>query len=405
MCRGGGEIEGLADSECSFELRPATVADYELYVSFFPDLSMPASLLLPFDTWQRDLAPSTYFLVNTAGAKSPGGDAERNGTSDGAPLAYVFVETLRDSAFIRHIVVHREKRRQGMGTKLMRALAARLAAAGCRQWRLNVFPSNTAAVRLYSRLGLSPVHSGNCLLIPWKTLLLRSQKCPAPCNDEKAGAASLECNAGPCAGQERCCGSPRDDGSSSMCCAGRLSGGQTEADGQLRDDSVNWSGLERVRVDEIEVEEEEQLERGMGLPLGMLQRFRELTGTLLAKAMVTMDEDAGGGSNSESRAHCEKGPEDFGAEDPRTRGTDKNASRVIGLAVYQESYGGFKVFRASSPEVADKLLEWFGVLGGNDGICTLLVEACGGVVQWLKAMGATTRYKTVHMAGNVPKIT
>ncbi|CAI5516225.1 unnamed protein product [Closterium sp. Naga37s-1] len=168
MGRGGGEIESTADAECSLELRPATVADYEHYVSFFPDLSMPPSLLLPFDTWQRDLAPSTYFLVSTAGAKAPGGDAELNGPSDGAPLAYVYVETLRDSAFIRHIVVHREKRRQGMGTKLMQALAARLAAAGCRQWRLNVFPSNTAAVRLYSRLGLSPVHSGSCLLILWK---------------------------------------------------------------------------------------------------------------------------------------------------------------------------------------------------------------------------------------------
>ncbi|CAI5994091.1 unnamed protein product [Closterium sp. NIES-64] len=352
---------------------------------------MPPSLLLPFDTWQRDLAPSTYFLVSTAGAKAPGGDAELNGPSDGAPLAYVYVETLRDSAFIRHIVVHREKRRQGMGTKLMQALAARLAAAGCRQWRLNVFPSNTAAVRLYSRLGLSPVHSGSCLLILWKTLLLRYQKCSVPCNDEKAVEASLECKAGSCAGKDRCGGSPKDDGSSSMCRAGRMSGERTEPDGQLREDSGDGSGIERVRVGEIEVEEEEQVEREMGLPLGMLQRFRALTGTVLAKAM--------------EHCECEEGPEDSGVNDPRTRGIDENALRVVGLAVYQESYGGFKVFRASSPAVAEKLLEWFGVqLGCNDGVCTLLVEACDDVVQWLKAMGATTRYETLQMVGNVQKI-
>ncbi|CAI7865200.1 unnamed protein product [Closterium sp. NIES-53] len=107
MGRGGGETGSTADAECSFELRPATVTDYEHYVSFFPELSVPASLLLPFDTWQRDLAPSTYFLVETPGAKAPRSDAQGNGTSDGPPLAYVYVETLQDSAFIRQLVVHR----------------------------------------------------------------------------------------------------------------------------------------------------------------------------------------------------------------------------------------------------------------------------------------------------------
>ncbi|GJP73655.1 hypothetical protein CLOP_g4350 [Closterium sp. NIES-67] len=397
MGRGGGESESRAGTECSLELRPATADDYEHYVTFFPELSLPASLLLPFDTWQRDLAPSTYFLAASGGDGLAGGDGESVAKSDCAPLAYVYVETLRDTGFIRHLVVHPGRRRQGMGTKLMRAVAARLAAAGCGQWRLNVFPSNTAAIRLYSHLGLSPLHSGTCLQISWERLASLPQEHPVSCNEKQARAVSLECEGESCAGENGRCGGGR---ASMLCCEGRSLEEGTGPDRQLG----GWkdSGCERVTVGGIEAGEEEQVEREMGLPLGLLQRMRALKGTLLAKAVATRD---AGGCGAVSRAQCEGvgGIENSNAKCRCSSVTDEDDFRVLGLACYQEGYGGFKIFRASSPALAQQLLQWFDQqLPGKIGTCTLLVEASGGAVEWLKAMGATTKYNVIQMAGNVP---
>jgi [ribosomal protein S18]-alanine N-acetyltransferase len=54
------------------------------------------------------------------------------------------------------VAVHPDVRRQGIGAALLHALLAWAAQNGARHLSLEVRPSNTAALRLYERLGLRP---------------------------------------------------------------------------------------------------------------------------------------------------------------------------------------------------------------------------------------------------------
>jgi ribosomal-protein-alanine N-acetyltransferase len=72
---------------------------------------------------------------------------------DGALLGYVIASRYVDAWHVMNVAVDPESRRNGVGTALLRRLFELTAGEGRRGYTLEVRVSNTAAIRLYERLG------------------------------------------------------------------------------------------------------------------------------------------------------------------------------------------------------------------------------------------------------------
>ena len=71
--------------------------------------------------------------------------------------AYIFLRILLDEAHIMKIAVAPERRRQGLATRLTEEALAHARRSGCCRSILEVRKSNTAAIRLYNRLGFETI--------------------------------------------------------------------------------------------------------------------------------------------------------------------------------------------------------------------------------------------------------
>jgi ribosomal protein S18 acetylase RimI-like enzyme len=118
-------------------MRPARPDDYTAFLHFWSELGL---LQAPptAEQWQARFAPSTMFL-----------EAE---TGELAAYALCFPYGARGD--VRQIVVDPAWRRRGVGRRIMDEVAARLRAAGCRDWRLEVRADNTGAIALYESVGM-----------------------------------------------------------------------------------------------------------------------------------------------------------------------------------------------------------------------------------------------------------
>ncbi|WP_437683583.1 N-acetyltransferase family protein [Sorangium sp. So ce131] len=129
--------------------RPATPADYDRYARLFPELG--ADQAVPSrDRWERALAKDTLLFEE-----------------DGAVIAYAYAQPLRETGYVRNVVVTRAHRGRGVGGAVMRAVAAHLRARGCSRWCLNVVPDNTAAVRLYRGAGMEQAYTSTSFRFTW----------------------------------------------------------------------------------------------------------------------------------------------------------------------------------------------------------------------------------------------
>jgi len=117
--------------------------DYAAFVQFWHELGLDDHPPHPRDQWDEHLCPSTLFL-----------EAE-----DGRLAAYGLSFPFGDRGDVRQIVVGSAFRRQGVGRQIMAAVAARLRAAGCTNWRLEVRAENAAAIALYRSVGMEVVHA------------------------------------------------------------------------------------------------------------------------------------------------------------------------------------------------------------------------------------------------------
>jgi ribosomal protein S18 acetylase RimI-like enzyme len=134
-------------------IRRATANDYGAYVVLLRELGVddptPSS-----ERFAADLAPSILIY-------------ER----DGAPIGYVSYDKLAANGYIRNLVVAPGARGAGIGAALMTAAASRLRARGVTSaWHLNVKADNTAAIRLYERLGMRAEHRSVALRFAWANL-------------------------------------------------------------------------------------------------------------------------------------------------------------------------------------------------------------------------------------------
>lgn len=127
--------------------RRARPEDYALYVRAHAELRVPDPPR-ERERWARDMLPSTLFF-------------EENSVL----VAYAFVQILRTTGYVRNIVVESKARNRGIGRAVMRDLRERFAAAGCKEWCLNVKPTNLAAIRVYEGVGMRAAYSSRLLRI------------------------------------------------------------------------------------------------------------------------------------------------------------------------------------------------------------------------------------------------
>jgi ribosomal protein S18 acetylase RimI-like enzyme len=138
--------------ESTFFVRSALDTDYLAFVRLFPELQVddPVPSL---ETWTAGFVPST--LVATRGEEVVG---------------YCYFQELRETGYVRNIVVAPAARRLGVGRTLMNATANQLRAHGKSSWRLNVKPDNFPARFLYERMGLRPQYESKSFRMPWVAL-------------------------------------------------------------------------------------------------------------------------------------------------------------------------------------------------------------------------------------------
>jgi len=121
------------------EVRAARPEDYDAFIPFWAQLGLEQGPP-PRERWVEHLAPSTIFL-------------EEGGRLAAYNLSFAFGAR----GDVRQVVVDRAFRRRGVGKQLMAAVAAKLRAAGCREWRLEVVAGNAAAIALYRAVGMRPL--------------------------------------------------------------------------------------------------------------------------------------------------------------------------------------------------------------------------------------------------------
>src|SRR5262245_22261564 len=116
--------------------RNATDGDYPRFAELSRELDSRAPPP-EFERWRRDYQAQT--LVADQG---------------GRVVGHTLYETFRQSGYVGQIIVEASARRRGIGLGLMKTVAAELRQRGLAEWALNVKPDNTAAIRLYEKLGM-----------------------------------------------------------------------------------------------------------------------------------------------------------------------------------------------------------------------------------------------------------
>jgi [ribosomal protein S18]-alanine N-acetyltransferase len=123
------------------ELVPMTRAD-------LPAVTELERALFPEDPWSEGMlrdelrARDRYYLI---------------AREDGDLIAYGGVANLAGEAHIMTIGVRTDRRRAGLGARLLEALLERAAAWQCTRVLLEVAADNEAARRLYERYGFAPI--------------------------------------------------------------------------------------------------------------------------------------------------------------------------------------------------------------------------------------------------------
>jgi GNAT superfamily N-acetyltransferase len=138
--------------ETQFVGMPATLADYDSFVSLFGELGTNDPIP-DRQKWLKEIAPTTLFL--RAGVET---------------LGYAYFNLMGEMAYVAHVAVAPSVRGKGLGRQIMTELASRSLAAGMTSWCLNVKPDNVPARRLYESVGMRLVHSSCALRFSWDLL-------------------------------------------------------------------------------------------------------------------------------------------------------------------------------------------------------------------------------------------
>ena len=130
--------------------RAATPGDYNRFLAFFAELGLRDDPVPDRAKWEAEWLPFTFFLEQ-----------------EGTPVGYAVVHVLGGLGYVFHLVTDPAHRRLGVGGALMENVAARLRAAGCTHWSLNVKVDNAPALRLYERCGMTVAYRSVVMSIDW----------------------------------------------------------------------------------------------------------------------------------------------------------------------------------------------------------------------------------------------
>ena len=120
-------------------VRAARPDDYDAWLRFWGELGL--TITPPTrERWLTGILPNTIFLED-----------------GGALAAYNLSFAFGTRGDVRQVVVAPEFRKRGVGKQLMAAVAAKLRAAGCTEWRLEVRADNAPAIALYRASGMRPL--------------------------------------------------------------------------------------------------------------------------------------------------------------------------------------------------------------------------------------------------------
>jgi len=129
-------------------------------VALFPELGVDDPIL-DAERFGREVLPNAVVAIR---------DGDGNGDGDGETVGFGSYRILGTTAHVVHVVTSPTARREGVGTAIMRAIGARVAAAGCTDWYLNTFPTNEPAKALYTSLGFTPSFLSQALKVPWSVV-------------------------------------------------------------------------------------------------------------------------------------------------------------------------------------------------------------------------------------------
>jgi GNAT superfamily N-acetyltransferase len=137
----------------AYHRRPANDADGGFLLNLYAQERAAELMLAGLDATQREMFVQMQFRARQASyaANYPTATQEIICAEDGTPAGGILVERTADGMRLIDIAVINSKRRQGLGTEVIRALQQECHARG---WtlKLQVLKGNTAE-RLYRRLG------------------------------------------------------------------------------------------------------------------------------------------------------------------------------------------------------------------------------------------------------------
>lgn len=133
-------------------VRPATPDDYGTFARLFPELRAPDPIPSQ-EKFEREMMGTTFVAVR-----------------DGRPVGVAHWLVFTDTGHLRILISDPAARRQGVGRELMAAVRDRFREAGCKAWRLNVFPTNAGAIALYESFGLTKAWRSRAISFSWSLL-------------------------------------------------------------------------------------------------------------------------------------------------------------------------------------------------------------------------------------------
>lgn len=264
-------------------IRPARPGDYPAYCALFKQLQI------------EDPVPSEDRFIGELASRILIAD------DGGEALGYVLFDRFAGDGYIRNLAVIPAARGARLGERLMRAAAAELRARGATDaWHLNVKVDNTAAIRLYERLGFEVEHASVALRLAWDA------RVRLPVDPEQVDALP------------------------------------------------------------VAPEEDDEVERGVGVLSGWLARARMRDGTII-------------------------------------RALRDRTLAAVGLASFDPSFPGAYPFRVARPSLARPLLDALlpHARPGDDGL-QLVIEDDPTLVDTLLAAGAEVRLRLLHYKGALP---
>jgi ribosomal protein S18 acetylase RimI-like enzyme len=153
-CAARGSVgRGTVALRMGLSLRDGAPADYPTFARLFPALEVPDPLLTAAQFEERML-PNLVIAVD-----------------DDVPVGYAHWRLYGTTAHVVHVVVEESARGHGVGRALLEGVRGRVVTAACRRWYLNVKATNTPAIRLYERAGMTVEQRGWSLRAAWADLV------------------------------------------------------------------------------------------------------------------------------------------------------------------------------------------------------------------------------------------